>query len=133
MENRHFLEHVIAANFTNRLGEETLHVMRECFLAFRIALVMPKNAPYKPNFDAVVVRAVEAGLVKYWNEDMLRRSRCMGQEEPQDDSDERQFTVSDLEGAWVILGLGVMSAFVAFLAELATRHLHPPVLCQFGF
>ncbi|MPC23829.1 hypothetical protein E2C01_016894 [Portunus trituberculatus] len=35
MENRLFLDHAIAANFTNRLGEETLHVMRECFQAYR--------------------------------------------------------------------------------------------------
>ncbi|XP_063853858.1 ionotropic receptor 21a-like [Scylla paramamosain] len=63
MENRHFLDHAIAANFTNRLGEETLHVMQECFQAYRIALVMPKKSPYKPNFDAVVVRVVEGGLV----------------------------------------------------------------------
>ncbi|MPC89770.1 hypothetical protein E2C01_084730 [Portunus trituberculatus] len=35
MENRQFLEYTIATNYTNKYGEETLHVMRECFLPFR--------------------------------------------------------------------------------------------------
>lgn len=35
MENRQFLEYMIATNYTNKYGEETLHVMRECFLPFR--------------------------------------------------------------------------------------------------
>ncbi|ROT69878.1 hypothetical protein C7M84_011894 [Penaeus vannamei] len=43
MENRQFLEYTIATNFTNKYGEETLHVMRECFLPFRIGMAMPKK------------------------------------------------------------------------------------------
>lgn len=28
-------------------------------------MAMPKRAPYKPNFDRIVSRVVEAGLVSY--------------------------------------------------------------------
>ncbi|XP_045128433.1 ionotropic receptor 21a-like [Portunus trituberculatus] len=128
MENRLFLDHAIAANFTNRLGEETLHVMRECFQAYRIALVMPKKSPYKPNFDAVVVQVVEAGLIRHWNEDILRRSRRVSTEEPEDADNERQFTVDDLQGAWLILALGYLTALTAFLVELAICQSHSPRL-----
>ncbi|RXG54344.1 hypothetical protein Avbf_10766 [Armadillidium vulgare] len=34
-ENRQFLEFVIAQNFTDENGEETLHIMKECFMQFR--------------------------------------------------------------------------------------------------
>ncbi|XP_063844835.1 glutamate receptor ionotropic, kainate 2-like isoform X1 [Scylla paramamosain] len=78
MENRQFLEYTIATNYTNKYGEETLHVMRECFLPFRIGMAMPKKAPYKPNLDRVVDRVVEAGLVRKWFSDILFSSRKRG-------------------------------------------------------
>lgn len=52
MENRHYLDHAIAANFTNRLGEETLHVMRECFQAYRC---VGKTAFFNSIVDVMLV------------------------------------------------------------------------------
>ena len=55
MENRQFLEYMIATNYTNKYGEETLHVMRECFLPFRCVAPLgerlegEKTLPIKPN------------------------------------------------------------------------------------
>ncbi|XP_042226120.1 glutamate receptor ionotropic, kainate 4-like [Homarus americanus] len=117
MENRQFLEYMIATNYTNKYGEETLHVMRECFLPFRIGMAMPKKAPYKPNFDKIVTRVVEAGLVRKWFSDILFMSRKRGSGEAQESRSDA-LTIDNLQGAWLLLGLGWVVSLVMFVLEV---------------
>ncbi|XP_042868038.1 uncharacterized protein LOC122250597 [Penaeus japonicus] len=118
MENRQFLEYTIATNYTNKYGEETLHVMRECFLPFRIGMAMPKKAPYKPNFDRILTRVVEAGLVRKWFSDILFNSRKRGGEGEGGDRSGSALSFDNLQGAWLLLGSGLLIAVVSFLLEL---------------
>ncbi|XP_045128431.1 glutamate receptor-like [Portunus trituberculatus] len=117
MENRQFLEYTIATNYTNKYGEETLHVMRECFLPFRIGMAMPKKAPYKPNLDRVVDRVVEAGLVRKWFSDILFSSRKRGTA-GNEESRGGALTVDNLQGAWLLLGAGWVVSGAAIVLEL---------------
>ncbi|KAK4317452.1 hypothetical protein Pmani_011458 [Petrolisthes manimaculis] len=119
MENRQFLEYMIATNYTNKYGEETLHVMNECFLPFRIGMALPKKAPYKPNFDKIVSRVVEAGLVRKWFGDILFSSRKRGS----GDTQEREagaLSLDNLQGAWLVVGGGLFTSLVTFLLETLT-------------
>ncbi|KAK3884477.1 hypothetical protein Pcinc_011246 [Petrolisthes cinctipes] len=58
MENRQFLEYMIATNYTNKYGEETLHVMNECFLPFRLAVLA--GVKFKQSLNLIRKR-LEAG------------------------------------------------------------------------
>ncbi|XP_045621118.2 ionotropic receptor 21a [Procambarus clarkii] len=122
MENRQFLEYTIATSYTNQHGEETLHVMKECFLPFRIGMAMPKRSPYKPNFDKIVTRVVEAGLVRKWFHDILFMSRHRGSDEDQD-TRSGAFSLDNLQGAWLLLGAGLLVSLVAFLLESLTGYM----------
>ncbi|XP_069942931.1 ionotropic receptor 21a-like [Cherax quadricarinatus] len=124
MENRQFLQYVIATNYTNQFGEETLHVMKECFLPFRIGMAMPKQAPYKPNFDIIVTRVVEAGLVGKWLREVLFMSRRRGSTAAQDTTN-TAFTLDNLQGAWLLLGSGLLISLVVFLLEVMVGYFCP--------
>ena len=52
----------------------TLHKIREFTIhlfIFRIGVAVPHNAPYKPNFDRVILRVVESGLVSIYRYEMI--------------------------------------------------------------
>ncbi|KAK4322460.1 hypothetical protein Pmani_006800 [Petrolisthes manimaculis] len=49
-----------------------------------IGMALPKKAPYKPNFDQIVSRVVEAGLVRKWFGDILFSSRKRGSDDTQE-------------------------------------------------
>ncbi|XP_068218796.1 ionotropic receptor 21a-like isoform X2 [Palaemon carinicauda] len=121
MENRQFLEYTIATNFTNQYGEETLHVMEECFLPFQIGMALPKKAPYKPNFDNVITKIVEAGLVRKWLRDIIATSQRRGGGIETEDRDGSALTLNNLQGAWLLLGSGILISLVMFIMENIVR------------
>ncbi|XP_066973634.1 ionotropic receptor 21a-like isoform X2 [Macrobrachium rosenbergii] len=123
MENRQYLEYMIATNFTNKYGEETLHVMKECFLPFQIGMAIPKKAPYKPNFDRIIKKIIEAGLVRKWLKDIITTSQRRGAETETDDRVGGALTLNNLQGAWLLFGSGILIAFLMFILENIVRSL----------
>ena len=60
------LRYVISAKYTDELGENQLHIAKECLVSFSIGLAMPKHSPYKQRVNKIIGRLLSGGFTDKW-------------------------------------------------------------------
>jgi hypothetical protein len=99
--------------------------MKETLYGSHIVTAIRKSSPYKEYFNQIISSLYETGIVHYWEGQTIRRymserlqtaitqSVVLGKQ-----SGPMQLTADHLQGAFVILGLGLALATVFFTAEI---------------
>ncbi|RLZ02244.1 Ionotropic receptor 68a [Cephus cinctus] len=97
--------------------DRNLHIMQECVINMPIALGLDKNSPLKPNVDRLVQRAIEAGLVQKWLNDVMEWAK--NSEKPLDtNAPKALINLHKLYGALVALGIGYSLGFITLVYEI---------------
>jgi hypothetical protein len=108
--------------------------MKEMLYGSHVVTAIRKSSPYKEHFNRLISCLYETGIVRYWEGQTIRRYMSERlqiaiaksvvldkQREP------TQLTVDHLQGAFVLLGLGLVLAAVFFIAEMGyhvIKHLY---------
>ncbi|KAG7163538.1 Ionotropic receptor 93a-like 9 [Homarus americanus] len=117
----------IAERFIGADGTPKLYLGQESISPGMAAWPIPHDAPFRPVLDRCLMAVIEAGLYERWNDDLLRqaqmesRKRYKQQEtekETESDSSLRSLTITHLQGAFMLLLLGLGLAGVSFFVEL---------------
>ncbi|XP_068210468.1 LOW QUALITY PROTEIN: ionotropic receptor 93a-like [Palaemon carinicauda] len=153
IDGTRYLEQQIAEHFTEANGDSRLYVGRQGVLPGLNAWPIPHDAPYKENFDAVILAVIEGGLYNKWMKDMLDQARKEGrqrrrekiqqmlseqktvEEESVDtgsSNEARALTIVHLQGPLMIMVLGAVGAFVVFVFEVMSKRFSPVKETGFG-
>ena len=71
INSKQSLQYLVATNFTDWRGAEMMHVSRECYIPFSVALGLPKYSPLTDKLNRLIRRSIEAGLVEKMFGDVL--------------------------------------------------------------
>ncbi|XP_037797032.1 uncharacterized protein LOC119592274 [Penaeus monodon] len=136
-KNLRYLEYTIAQDFTDVNGQTKLYIGKNPIFPSPAAWPVPHDAPYKPQLDRYLMMFVESGLYNKWVEDLIEKarresSRKQEQQKKNDQGTEhledgpRALTVRHMQGPLMLLGFGLGTAALIFLAEFS---LHWRFLC----
>ena len=95
-----------------------MHIAKECFGSFRVAYAVPKDSPYKADFDRKISQMIEAGLPdKYYNDEMekvasLARAKVS-------EAKAKPLTLHHLQAPLYLLPILLAVALVTFLVEVS--------------
>ncbi|KAG7163618.1 Glutamate receptor ionotropic, delta-2-like 10, partial [Homarus americanus] len=99
----------------------TTYFMPETVYPVHVGWIYPKNTPWKHKFDPYLQAFVESGLCHYWKKllvaDFLREMNESLQNEPPEPP-VRALSLQDLQGAFLIYGLSLLTALLLGLLEL---------------
>ncbi|XP_042881010.1 glutamate receptor 2-like [Penaeus japonicus] len=95
------------------------YVLREQIYTGALAFFLPKHTPWRSRLDRGIRRLVEAGLVDKWYRDLMGDMATGGLHQQAGTSEEKALTISNLQGPFLALGLGLGLASLAFLVEVS--------------
>ncbi|XP_023291695.2 ionotropic receptor 21a [Lucilia cuprina] len=128
--SRSQLEYLVQANFTNEniSRRSALHLSEECFALFQIGYIFPKDSVYKTKLNSLILLAQQAGLmIKIENEVKWSMQRSNKGKLLQASSssplretiqEERQLTTADIEGMFLLMGIGYTIGAIALISEI---------------
>ncbi|XP_013778893.2 probable glutamate receptor isoform X2 [Limulus polyphemus] len=106
---------VVLSAHAAMLGRDRFHVSTDCFFSDTFAFPLQDGSPLKAEFDKVIRRIWEAGLVVQWEKEQLRRYDNRDLITTEDPTD--AFTLVDIQGAFILFGMGNAMALIAFVVE----------------
>lgn len=128
IENKQYLELQAGARFTYG-SRTTIRIVPECLLPYSIGLAFQKNSPLKRNFDGVILRLFESGVLQKWKEEVVTFYRRQYSGRKLDDefanTRVRPLELTQLQGVFFVLGLGYVAAALALAGE-AVVSLYTP-------
>ncbi|XP_064115161.1 glutamate receptor ionotropic, kainate glr-3-like [Macrobrachium nipponense] len=104
----------------NARAKGKTYLLREQIYPGALAFFAKKNTPWKGKFDVGIQRLVEAGLVNKWYNDIMDDNTGQLVVQPSS-TKERPLNIANLQGAFLILALGLAVTFIIFLAEVVLR------------
>ncbi|XP_037090457.1 ionotropic receptor 21a-like, partial [Pollicipes pollicipes] len=133
INSKQSLQYLVATNFTDAMGEELMHVSRECYIPFSVALGLPKYSPLTSKFNLLIRRTIEAGLVDKYFKDVLESVRTQqGRRKAARESSTRQqpLNISHLQAPLGLYVIGLLLSLTAFVAEVGLKKLHATVATE---
>ncbi|XP_042231237.1 ionotropic receptor 93a-like [Homarus americanus] len=135
LENRRYQQLNIARKYTQADRTAMLYIGRESLLTGQAGWPIPHDAPYRPVLDRSLMAIIEAGLYEKWNRDLLfqaqleahQRLQQEGAEETDSDNKDRSLTITHLQGAFMLLLLGLCLAGLTFVVEFFSVLTSPPL------
>jgi hypothetical protein len=119
-------------------GKRLFIATKESIISNGIVMYLRKGSPLLDRFNAIIFRAIEAGLVNKWCEDVTHKpngneDQDFDDEEDKDgDGDEdhydsrrklRVLSLSHLQGAFCLWVVGLGMAFVAYVTEIVCAYV----------
>ncbi|XP_043247563.1 ionotropic receptor 21a-like [Amphibalanus amphitrite] len=133
INSKQSLQYLVVTDFTDSRGIESMHVSRECYIPFSVALGLPKYSPLTGKLNQMIQRAIQAGLVDKMFDDVLagvqRRQGCRAAES-QGHTDALSLNLSHMQAPLSLLVLGLIASSVAFMVELLLGRLRPVRGCK---
>ncbi|PSN32793.1 Ionotropic receptor 41a6 [Blattella germanica] len=123
------LERLQGGHFTTEphINEATVshrRIMKGTLYWSHLYFLLRKGSPYMRHFNTLVRRVREAGLPFYWEGDVIRhymserlQVQIVSSKVLFDDTGPIRLNITQLQGPFIILGFGLMAAFLSFLAE----------------
>ncbi|XP_068227768.1 ionotropic receptor 93a-like [Palaemon carinicauda] len=151
IDSLRFLQHQIAIHHTQADGSSMFYIGREGVMSSVYAWPIPHDAPFKENFDFVILALLEGGFYDKWIHNWLEDARRLGRQKnrqglaldklKQENSDEnfsmitygksddpKPLTIVHFQGPLLILGVGAYIAAMIFFTEyfeLSWSYLKP--------
>ncbi|XP_071523393.1 uncharacterized protein [Panulirus ornatus] len=100
------------------------YFLPETIYPIYVGWIYPKNTPWKHKFDAYLQTFVESGLCRYWKKVLVADFMKEMGETLHHNSQQlvRSLSLQDLQGAFAIYSLLILTALPVFLLE----HLYRP-------
>ncbi|XP_065202562.1 ionotropic receptor 21a [Planococcus citri] len=127
--SQHHLSHIVRTNFSGSSKKKSkFHIASQCVASFMVSVAMKKNSDFSMKIDQQIQRLQENGLVEKIRKDLeweiARTSKgslfSFGTNIIRSDSiEDRQLTVDDMQGMFLLLGIGVSFAAASLLRECA--------------
>uniref|UniRef100_A0A182Q0J3 Ionotropic glutamate receptor L-glutamate and glycine-binding domain-containing protein n=1 Tax=Anopheles farauti TaxID=69004 RepID=A0A182Q0J3_9DIPT len=123
------LEFLIKSNLSHQFANKRygLHVSRECFALYGVAMVFSPNAVYRDPINNALLYMQEAGLITKLNKDvswdMIKtkdgryREASVGEELRAAAPEERGLTLADTEGMFLLMLFGYVVALGVLISE----------------
>ncbi|XP_046745637.1 ionotropic receptor 21a isoform X2 [Diprion similis] len=133
--SRAMLEYIVQADFAPnwKTKRSLMHISRECFVQFGVTVAFPKGSTYTERMSKVAQRAQQAGLVQKITSDVkwdVQRSSTgkllqVSAEKTLHipSAEERQLTLDDIQGMFIVLGSGVLISLLLLILECVYRKL----------
>lgn len=112
----------------NQNQRSSLYVSKECFALFQVGFMYPHNAIYKNKIDDYIQLAQQSGLmIKIENDVRWAMQRSESGKLLQVSSSgtlrevikvDRQLTFADVEGMFILLGIGFLIGTIALISEV---------------
>lgn len=99
-------------------AEGKTYMVKEQVYPGALAFFLAKHTPWRARLDEGIRRLVEGGLVDKWYSDIMDKKNQGGLQLNKATSVEKALTVSNLQGPFLLLSLGLVAAFLAFLGEV---------------
>ncbi|XP_066947199.1 ionotropic receptor 93a-like [Macrobrachium rosenbergii] len=134
-----FLQYEVAERYTDADGTSPLYLGREGIMPVFNAWPIPHDAPYKEDFDFVILALIEGGIYNKWMEDWLEEAKRVGRQsrrrqkleagarleswtgdfpaEATKGMEPRALNPVHFQGPLMLLALGMVLAGLSFLAE----------------
>uniref|UniRef100_A0A1B6E574 Ionotropic glutamate receptor C-terminal domain-containing protein n=1 Tax=Clastoptera arizonana TaxID=38151 RepID=A0A1B6E574_9HEMI len=134
LESKELLKHIVQTNFTpdSDHKKSLLHISQDCFVRLLVSLLYPKNATHAETFNEIILRALQSGLIMKLSRDIqwdIQRSAkggllqaSSGRSLRRTSVEDKQLTLDDFQGMFLLLGLGFAIAFFAMFFECAIFH-----------
>ncbi|KDR16185.1 hypothetical protein L798_09600 [Zootermopsis nevadensis] len=126
------LDYIIRINYTKRSeGKRSyLHLGTDCFVPFNVVFMFPATSPHSNVMSQMLLRIIQSGLFKKLKRDMewdLQRTSSgklfaasSGPSLQATKAEERQLTLEDVTGMFLLLGAGFgIAAFILFIEAIA--------------
>ncbi|KAK7072318.1 hypothetical protein SK128_010299 [Halocaridina rubra] len=123
IENKQYLELQAGARYTYG-SKTTIRIVRECLLPYSIGLAFQKNSPLKANFDILILRLFESGIVQKWKEEVINYFRQQNKDKrmknviKEHDTKRQPLSLTQLQGVFYLLGIGYLLAGFFLIAEV---------------
>ncbi|XP_046621130.1 ionotropic receptor 21a [Neodiprion virginianus] len=133
--SRAMLEYIVQADFAPnwKTKRSLMHISRECFVQFGVTIAFPKDSTYTESMSKVAQRANQAGLVQKITSDVkwdVQRSSTGKLLQVSTEktlhipsTEERQLTLDDVQGMFIVLGSGVLISLLLLILECIYRKL----------
>lgn len=111
----------------NEAAVRTLRVMKEMLYGSHIVMLTRKTSPYMEPLNRLISSLYETGVMSYWEGQTIRRYMSLRLQIAimqsgvlsGDDDGPTQLMTDHLQGAFIILAIGLILSTATFLAELA--------------
>ncbi|KAG7156373.1 hypothetical protein Hamer_G006115 [Homarus americanus] len=119
--SEYYSKTMVATRYTDKLGYTPIHISATEYPLFAgNAWAFRKVAPFLRRLDLAIQRLLEAGLIKYWMDDVIstrvRNTRRQQQEEEAGKNQEKDDnTIYQNDGEQVVLGLHHLQVTFYFL------------------
>ncbi|KAE8573318.1 Ionotropic receptor 21a [Halyomorpha halys] len=122
------LKHILKSNCSasDVSKRQLFHISRQCFVPQMISMIMPHDSIYIDSFSRSLIKAIEAGFINKiqqdleWNLYKSSARQTLLQGNLKLEALERQLTLEDTQGMFLLLGCGFAFAVCAFGFELGT-------------
>nr|UEN71273.1 ionotropic receptor 4 [Gregopimpla kuwanae] len=133
--SRILLEYIVQAEFAPNWSTKRslMHISTECFVEYGVTIVMPMESIYTEAFGKVVIRARQSGLTQKivkdveWNGQRSASGKLLsvasGSKIQRVSVEERQLTVDDTQGMFLILGAGTLIGFFVLSIECCVHSI----------
>lgn len=108
--------------YVNKGGDPQLHISKKAITSFYLSFMVPQGSPYLFQFNFLIMRFFESGLVEKWYNDFAAsittsfKFRYRG-----DYRSLEPFSLYDMQSAFIILGIGLSMAVTTFVYELTRK------------
>ncbi|XP_059350104.1 uncharacterized protein LOC132087761 [Daphnia carinata] len=94
-----------------------VHLIKENLLPAWVAFGLQKNSQLKPYFDKEIRRLTESGLVEHH---ITTFAKKLVKWNPKKANDRISFSLDSLQGAFYLLGVGIVASIVVFIVEIGS-------------
>ncbi|XP_012274212.1 ionotropic receptor 21a [Orussus abietinus] len=133
--SRTLFEYIVQANFTpNWFTKRSLmHISRECFSTYGTTFLLPHRSIYTESFNKMLARAQQTGIIQKiirdvkWDIQRTATGKFLqvskGPSFPFLLGEERQLTLDDTQGMFMIFGIGVLAGMILLIMEFIIRKI----------
>lgn len=127
IQNKHQIEFLVSGKY-KRGASSSLRLVEECFLSYNIAITTQKYAPMLENFNKLLSRIIDSGLIKRWQNEVLESYRVQNKREKVPDKTEelsgpQPLSIEHIQGLFMIYLLGIILSLLVLAAELIRTKL----------
>ncbi|KAG8267452.1 hypothetical protein J6590_052074 [Homalodisca vitripennis] len=128
LHSREFLKHVIRTNFSAKMSHKksVFHLSQKCFLPMLVAMMFQPESNLVKRVNVLLMRAIQGGFINKlvsdvaWDQQKTSSGKLLqvsGGGINIQPPEERQLTLDDTQGMFLLLGIGFGLAIIALMTE----------------
>lgn len=118
---RLFLMYVVN-NFMSKQGRPLIDWFQEDVMSFPVQIYMTRGFPLRGRINSYVTQILQTGIQDKWQDDLnfsqKERNGDLGENSSNNNDDPVILTMDQLQGAFLVLGIGLGVALIVLVAEL---------------